>query len=393
MSEEVKTEEQKSAEQPVVKDPFSPESWVENNEEKKEEIKQEVKEEKKEPEKKEEEEILDPKEWVKREYGWESPEVGKKELEELRKFKAEAKPVEEIKFANDNSKSYYEALLAGEEDKIYDHLDRKRKLSSADKLEAAAAIKLNIKLKNEHYDDNDVLDVYNEQYSLPKKPVQLVDESDDEFKERVGEYDNEVARINRKIERDAKDAKLALAQMATTTQLVLPDISKKEATPAKQEPTQQELEEVKRFKEAFNSNAVEAVKAFTGFSTSVKDKDVDFAVNYGSSDEEKTLVSNQIAAFSEKGFDANVIFAERWLNEDKTINVTQLVKDLSAVNNLDKVVQKIAIESANKRMEEYVKSKKNINLNETKQEGTFTPNKDEKTEMQGVQEFFWNQPN
>jgi len=387
MSEEIKEE----AQQTVVQNPFDDKNWKEpGSEEIKEEKKEEVIEEKKEEVKKEEEEILDPKDYLKREYGWESPEDGKKELEELRALRAAAKTPEEIKFANDASKQFFDYLKEGKEEDVYSFLDKKRKLSTADKMDAASAIKLNITLKNEHYTPEEVNDLFNEQYSYPKKPVQYTDETDDDFNERVKEHEETVARINRKIERDAKDAKLSLAQMST--ELVLPDIPTKTNEPAaKKEPTPQELEEAKKFKDEFLKVAAGSVQSFNGFSTAVKDKDVDFTVAYGTSDDEKQFLSKQIQAFTESGFDANVLFAGRWLNEDKTINTTQMIKDLSLVENADKVMQKIASEAANQRLEEYLKTKKKIDVNEQKQNGTFTPDKDGKTEMQNLQEFFWNQ--
>ena len=191
---------------------------------------------------KQEEEIVDVKEWVKREYGWDDPEIGKKELEELRQLKS--KTPQEIKFANEESERVFNYLKEGKEDEVYAHLDKKRKLSSADKLSAADAIKLNIAQKNQHYSAADVQDVYEEFYSTQPKPVKGEDEEDAEFNQKLATWQDHADRIARKIERDGVAAKQDLVKMQS--ELILPDIKKEVVQP------QSDSEALKKIEEARN---------------------------------------------------------------------------------------------------------------------------------------------
>ena len=77
---------------------------------------------------------------------------------------------------------------------------------------------------------------------------------------------------------------------------------------------------------------------------------------------EKSLIDGKLKAFAESGFNTNVLFFERWVNADNTINVERMVKDLSLVYNDDKVTQKLVTDSANKRLEAYLKEKKQITV-------------------------------
>jgi len=52
---------------------------------------------------------------------------------------------------------------------------------------------------------------------------------------------------------------------------------------------------------------------------------------------------------------------------------------------------KLATDSANKRLEAYLKDKKQINVNETNPNGQLSLEKDNTSETAKLQEFFWNQ--
>src|ERR1700739_246454 len=133
-------------------------------------------------------EIVDELEYLERQTGyksWDEIKALKTEAEQLR---SKAQTPAEIKFANDQSKKLFEAWAEGKEDDVYSYLDTKRKLSAAVNLPAAEAIKLHLQQTNPHFKPEDVEDVFEERYSLPKKPVQSVGEDAEEFSERMTEY-------------------------------------------------------------------------------------------------------------------------------------------------------------------------------------------------------------
>lgn len=335
-----------------------------------------------------EDEILDPKEWLKREFDVDDPAVIKQGMEELKRLRETATTKEEIKYANDQSRMFHEAIIAGKDEDVYSFLDKKRKLSSVDKLSASEVLKLHIGQTNEHYSKEDITDVYEEKYSLPPKPVKELAESEEEYAEVVAEWQTKVDKVTRRIERDAIAAKQDLAKM--NIELVLPDIPKKEVTETKVEPTQEELESNKRYTENFLKSAESSVQKFEGFTASVKDKDVDFPVSYVPSIEEKAFVSKKLNDLAANGYNLNSLLADRWVNSDRSINTDQVTKDLLRLYNDEKISQAQVNDAAGKRMDVYFKEKKQINVNETTQNGQFRTENDGKSEMQKVQDFFWN---
>jgi len=331
------------------------------------------------------EEILDPKEWLKREFDVEDPALIKQQLQELKDLRSKAATPAEIKYANDQSKLFHEALLAGDEEKVYSYLDTKRKLSSAEKLQASEVLKLHIAHTNQHYKPEDIQDVYEERYAIPEKPVQGTTELDEDFSAREAQWKSQVDKINRRIERDAIAAKSELAKLHT--ELVLPEIKPKEQQAA--QPTKEELEEAEQYVNSFLASADKTVKEFSGFSTTVKEKDFELSLNYGLSTEEKSFIEAKMKKFAETNFNANAILRENWVDKDGNINVERMTKDLASIYFGEKAYQKFASEGANQRLEQYIKDKKNINLNGGQPgNGTFIP--DNKSESQQLQEHFWN---
>lgn len=231
---------------------------------------------------------------------------------------------------------------------------------------------------------------FNKQFGIPKEPTELATETEDEFKERHDQWKELVADVemNRIIE--AKTAKPDLEK--AKAELVLPEIQQKENQGARKEPTQEELAAFESAKNSFLQSAEKSISSFNGFTSQVKDKDVDYTVSYAPSQEEKTTISNKIKEFAETGFDANSILAERWVEEDgKTIKIDQMVKDLSRIYGDDRVSQKLVSDAANKRLEAYLKDKKQIDVSGVDQNGKLQLEKDNKTEAAQLQEFFWSQ--
>lgn len=340
----------------------------------------ETKEEKKE----DDEEVIDTVEWVKREFGVDTVEALKAEREEYKALKS--KTPEEIKFADDQSKVLHELIRDGKKKEVKEFLETQERLETivaADvtKENADEILKLAMKLKYKDLTENEINHKFKKQFSLPKEPVLDVDDEDsvqahNEWKEQVMEIEND----------KVIEAKLVKPDLVKfKSELVLPEIQKSNQG-QKTEPTPEELEQFKKDQETFLQSAQVAVNGFAGISVGVKDKDVDYTVNYAPSQEEKTLITTKLNDFAGSGFDANSIFVDRWLNEDgKTMNVAQMTEDLSRIFIGKNSDLKLATDSANKRLEAYLKEKKQINVNETNAGSTFNPS-GEKTGMDAVRE-------
>lgn len=339
-----------------------------------------------------ENEIAVPIDWLKKEFEIEDPAILKAEREELKTLKAAPPKTEEIKFADDQSRQIYELLREGGDKKkeVLQILKTQEQIENiaalqVDKDNAAEIIKLQIRLKNKQLSPSEVEFEYKQNYEVPKEPVQKATEDDDDFNERVEEWKEKVNIIETKRVIAAKMAQPELEKLKS--ELVLPEINK--GTEVKKEPTPEELEAFNNTKNSFLQSAKQSVEGFNGFTAQVKDKDVDYSVTYAPSKEEKALIADKLSVLAESGFDANEVFAERWYDVDtKTFKVEQMTEDLSRIFMGKNSDQKLAVEAANKRMEAFIKEKKNVSVTEGNQGSTFQPNGTKTQSEQLAEKFF-----
>lgn len=305
--------------------------------------------------------------YLKTNYGYENSESLKKELIEIKELREKAKTPAEIKFANEESKKFFSYFTEeGKEEELLSHLQTKKLIEKAEKAnienpkEATELLQTYYKFKYKDFDDNEVKDHFNDQYAKPSKPKQTDDIEDPEYKEMVKEWETKCEVIDKRIIRDAKMVKPEFSQFKT--QVVLPDIQKPSQSATKQ-PTQEELEVAKKAVDEFIQSVDTDLKTLNDFSLTYKDEAVEIPLSYGLTAEEKTAVSDQLKAFAESNFDANAIFASKWVNKDKSLNVSRMTRDLAYLNSQDKIAQKFVDDAVGKRMDKYTKDKKNIHLN------------------------------
>jgi len=343
---------------------------------------------------KKDEVVVDTAEPLKQNLGYDDWETAKKEIEELRQLKENPQTPAEIKFANEESEKLFKALQEGNEDVVFESLSRKREFERLQKLDitntsdAEQIIKANLKLK---YKDNglssaEIEDIFNEQYAKPAKPQQQIDQTDEEYNAVVKDWEFRSESLDKRMIRDAKIAKTEVIQLQS--QIVYPDIPTKE-NQGNAGLSQEDLAALDKAKNSLLTSAEAFMKSFNGFQATVKDKDVEIPVSYDLSKDEKTNLEKVVKDFAENGLDANTIFASRWLTDEGSINTERMIRDLALLMNGEKISQKYVNDAANKRLELYLKDKKNINVNGTVTSGSFDPS-NAKTEMQAVQEWVWN---
>lgn len=331
------------------------------------------------------EEIVDANQWLKNTFGWESEAAAKKEIEELRKAK-ETNP-QELKFENDQSKLIYQYLKDGKTKQVKDFLEKQERINqftTGDVTEdnAGDVIKLAMKLKYGNLSDSEIEYKYNKQYGLPKELSQTDEESDDEFAGRKSTWQEQVndIKMNRMI-----DAKLAMPELEQhKSQLALPDIFSQGVQ--EKQPTQEELDAADKYNKAFVDSIDATLKNFNGLSVAVKNEVVDFPVNYGTTDEEKTALASVMKDFAKKNYDANALLAELWVNDDGTIKTDQMIEDYYFVKNKKNIVGKIANESASKAIEAYIKGKKNITITQGGSPEVPLLDNDQKSEMDKIRD-------
>lgn len=349
-------------------------------------------------------EIPIPTDWLKKEFEIEDPAILKAEREELKALKAN--PIkEEIKFNDEQSKQIYELLREGGDKKkeVLKFLATQEKLESIVNAEvndnnAAEIVKLGMQLKSKSSGSEltsfEIDRLFNRKFQMPPKPriedvkddTSIAPENEDSvYQDRLKKWQEQVDEINLDIKIEAKQVKPELEK--AKTELVLPEINK--GVEVKKEPSPEELEVFNKTKDSFIQSAKQTVDGFNGFTAQVKDKDVDYSVSYSPSQEEKTLISNKLTQLAQAGFDANELFAERWYDNDtKTFKIDQMTEDLSRIFMGKNSDQKLAVDAANKRMEVFLKEKRNVSINEGNQGRTFQPNGTQTPSEKLAEKFF-----
>jgi hypothetical protein len=338
-----------------------------------------------------EEEIVDADEWIKREFNWESADAAKTEIEELRKLKDNATSQAEIEFANEQSAKFFKLLQDGKEDELYSFLENKKRIdrlttSDIDRNTAADIIKLSMQQKYKDLTQDEIEYKFKKQFSIPSKPVQRDIETDDEYEERVSDWDSRVKDIETEMFIEAKLARPELEKYKND--LVLPEVDWDVQDANKQQPSPEELEMYARVLDDFKSSAKRALDSFDGLTVSVKDEEVDIPLSYSVSQEEKSLISSKLEAFAENNLDANVVLADRWLTKEGTVNTSQMVKDLALLYSEGRVGQKFANDAAAKRLAEYIKRSSNVSISSRTAQNTFG-DPSAKTDMEKQIEHIW----
>ena len=304
--------------------------------------------------------------FVKEKFGFDSVEIAETELKRLK----EIKPVEEVKFANTESETFYKALLEGKEDDVLNFLSTKKKLerlSTADVTlnTAEEIIKLGLQSKYKDLSPDEINFEFKEQFSYPDKPDQDTDnETDDDYAKRVSKWEEKIKAVQQKIVIEAKKFKPELDKLKT--ELVLPNIQKPVVT--SNEPTEEDKAELQKIRTDYEQALDSDYSKFNGFSVTVKNDDVEVQIPFIVTSEEKEALKNDF-----KNFDSDDYFGKRWFGEDGKPKVTDMMADKYFLENRDKIIQKAANEAVAQFKEKYIKARGNINIT-PEPVGTFTPN-------------------
>lgn len=329
-------------------------------------------------------------EYFKREFGFDAA-TAKAEWENLRKLKDTPPAVptpQEIQWANEDSKRFFDLLKEGKEDDVYAFLNQKKQLERLEKYDvndvnqATEIIKANLQFKYQDLKPQDIDRLFKRQYSMPPQPVRDLDQTDEDYNQVLDEWKRQVQEREQDLMIDAKVAKPELIKYKS--QIVLPDIPKVE--PQSQVPDQKELEaKQEAFFNNFKQRLESSYQNFKGFSVTAKDGDVQLPISYTISPEEVASSKEEVMQVITN---TNEFFDGRWFDENGNPNITQIQEDLYLLKNRDKVFQKIANESAAQRFAHHQKIQNNINLNGVNNNFA-PPQPDGKTDQQRLAEQVW----
>ena len=256
-------------------------------------------------------------------------------------------------FANEDSENIYNLLVEGKDDEVLSILNEQKKLKEADKLSPAEIIKLNLQYQNKDFNAGEINDLFNEQYEMPEVPEQEISETDEEFEKRTASYEKDVKKIESRMARDSKPAITELQKQLKD--IVLPSTK---VEPTAKVPTQEELEAFDKASKKFLQDVNEGISKFDGYSTTFKDEEVEIGVSYKLSKEEKEQIQPLVELSNSNAGE----FLQKigWMDENGALVATKITEDLPLILNKEKVFQKIASETGNKRHEASIKSIKNI---------------------------------
>lgn len=385
MSEQLENQDAVEQSAQPVANPFETESWGEElpvnaEDESKGAADSTVTNESKETE---EEEVFDADEYLKQNLGFDDWETAKSEIEKLRTGKAASK------YENEESEKIHKALLEGKNEEVYSFLEKQSKLnklisSDLNDKNAEEIVKLTMKSKYSDLTDDEIEYKYRKQFALPKEPEQTYDETDEEFEARKSDWEDKVKDVKMELMIEAKTSRSQLEKLKA--ELKLPNISQE--TEQNKTLTQEELEEANKYVQGYLQSVESSINSFEGFNVEYKDEEALVQSAYLPSDEEKKTISKQMKDFAESNFNANELFAQRWVKEDGTLNTTRMARDLALLNSEEKIMQKLVSDGVTKRLTEYRKSTSNIKVNGAQSKGTFNPQSNEQGQMA---EFFFGQ--
>ncbi|OYY99566.1 MAG: hypothetical protein B7Y37_13830 [Sphingobacteriia bacterium 28-36-52] len=309
--------------------------------------------------------------FVKENFGYESLDEAKAEFEQLKKLKETAP--QEQKFANDESKAFYQALLEGKTDDVLNFLSTQKKIeklatSEVDAYTAEEIIKMNIKQKNKNLSDDEVDFVFSERFSMPKKPVQGTDEYDDAYQERVSEWESKFQAAQKKLIIEAKMAQPEIEKIKS--ELVLPSIQTPNQVSEAQ--MQEELQQAEEMRKEFEQTLEKEYKSFSGFNVTFKDESagIEIPISYVPTDEEKVSLKQELS-----DFDYSEYFGSRWFSKEGKPEIKNMMADKYFLENKEKILQKVANEAAQQMRLKMIALQSNINLKGNNgQQQTFTPN-------------------
>ena len=297
--------------------------------------------------------------FVKETFGFESVDEVKSVIDEYKTLKAT--PKTEVEFQNEVTKNLYKALLEGKESEVYQFLAEKQKverLASLEIKDAQTGLEiLAAKLQNQYKDltPDEVEYKLSKMYSIPEQPERGEYETDDEYEAKLSKWQKEKSLVEKEIMIEAKLAKPEIEKLKG--ELVLPDIFKSSETSAQQE---QGVQVDPQVRQKYLETLEKEYNLFDGFKVTAKDEDVEVAVAYAPTTDEKVALKAEL-----ENFNADEFLGSMWISDDGKFNTPQAMADLYLLKNKEKVFQKIANEAVAQFKVGLIKAKKNINLTST----------------------------
>jgi hypothetical protein len=296
---------------------------------------------------------FDQNQFVKEKFGFDSVEEAESQF---KKFKEQPS----FEFKDDVSKTLFDAIREGKADDVYQVLNEQKRLEKLTTAElnsdlAVEIVKENIKNKNKDLSQDEIDLLFFEKFYVPLKPEQGYEDSDEDYAQKLQNWQNQVDYVEKRLIIEAKISRPELEKYKA--EIKLPDIYNESG---KQAESQAEFEMMQQARNEYEKTLNSDFQSFNGFNVSVKDEDVEIPISFNVGEDEKLVMKNQL-----EDFDTDTYFENRWFNKDGRPNVQQIMADKYLLENREKIFSKIANEAASQRLLAHLKKSGNININQT----------------------------
>jgi hypothetical protein len=313
---------------------------------------------------------FDPNAFIKERFGFDTVDEAEQEFMRLIEER-EQQP--QFDFSDDISRTLFDAIREGKTDDVYDILSQQKRLEKLTTAEvtpdlAYDIIKTNLQNKYQDLTADEVDLLFYESYNFPPKPEQGYEETDEDYKEKVQNWQSQVDFIEKRMIIDAKVIRPELNKLKSD--LKLPDIY---GMGEYESALQEESEALGRARTNYERALDSQFNSFGGFNVSVKDEEVEIPISFNVADEERLALKQELS-----DFDGEAYLESRWFNEAGEPNVKQIMADKYVLENLPRILQKVANEAASQRLLAHLKKTGNITLNQQSPQGAVqqSPNAD-----------------
>jgi len=317
-----------------------------------------------------EQSTFNPNSFIKERFGFDTVDEAEQEFMRLIEEREQAPSFD---FSDDISRTLFDAIREGKTDDVYNILAEQKRLEKLTTAEvtpdlAFDIIKTNIQNKYQDLTPEEVDLLFYESYNFPPKPEQGYEETDEEYKEKLQNWESQVNFIEKRMVIDAKVIRPELNKLKSDLQL--PDIYGLGEYEAR---LQEESEVLSQARTSYERALDSQFNSFSGFNVSVKDEEVEIPITFNVADEERLALKQELS-----DFDGEAYLENRWFNEAGEPNVKQIMADKYVLENLPRILQKVANEAASQRLLAHLKKTGNITLNQQTPQGAVqqSPNAD-----------------
>ena len=300
---------------------------------------------------------FNPDSFIKERFGFDTVDEAE---EEFLRLIEEREQSPEFDFSDDVSRTLFDAIREGKTDDVYQILNEQKRIDKLTNSEltteiAAEIVKTNIQNKFKDLSADEVDLLFYDQFFVPLKPEQGYDETDEDYSEKLRTWQAQADYTEKRLMIEAKVLRPEIAKLRS--EINLPDIYNEAGREAQY---QEEFEYLQQARSVYERTLDSEFQSFNGFNVSVKDDDVEIPISFNVAEDERLALKQELS-----DFDGEAYLENRWFNEEGKPNVRQIMADKYVLENLPRILQKVANEAASQRLLAHLKKSGNINLNQT----------------------------